>query len=201
VGTSGGLRLPAARRRRQLLDVALEVFGDRGFDGTTMSELAREAGVTKPVLYQHFSSKRELFLEVVADVGCRLREEVALATSFADRPRGQVEAGFAAYFRFVSSDRNAFKLLIGVISGRDGEFRSAVRGVEEEMASTIAELISAGISPEHRQVIAYVLVGMAESASRHWIEQERAGNPEMLAEWVAELAWAGLRGVSEEVTA
>jgi AcrR family transcriptional regulator len=180
-----------------LLDVALAVFGDRGFDGTTMSELAREAGVTKPVLYQHFSSKRELFLEVVADVGGRLREEVAMATSYADRPRHQVEAGFAAYFRFVSTDKNAFKLLTAVLTGRDPEFRAAVQGVEEAMAETVAELIYAGLTPEHRSLIAHALVGMAESASRRWIQEGSGDDPEVLAHWVADLAWAGLQGVGE----
>ena len=95
-------RLPAARRRQQLLDVALEVFAERGFHPTSMNDLAEAAGVTKPVLYQHFGSKRELYLELLEDVGTRLRDAIGKATSEAAGPREQVEQGFRAYFRFVA---------------------------------------------------------------------------------------------------
>ena len=65
-------RLPAPRRRRQLLDVALDAFAERGFHRTSMDDVAEAAGVTKPVLYQHFGSKRELYLELLDDVGRQL---------------------------------------------------------------------------------------------------------------------------------
>ena len=65
------VRLPAAERRVQLLHAALSVFAQEGFQTATMESVATEAGVTKPVLYQHFSSKRELFLELLRDVGAR----------------------------------------------------------------------------------------------------------------------------------
>jgi AcrR family transcriptional regulator len=70
-------RLPAARRRRQLLDVALAAFASHGFHPTSMNDVAEAAGVTKPVLYQHFRSKRALYLELLEDVGERLREAIA----------------------------------------------------------------------------------------------------------------------------
>jgi AcrR family transcriptional regulator len=69
---SQATRLPAARRRRQLLDVAQEVFASRGFHATSMDEVAEAAGVTKPVLYQHFDSKRRLYQELLEDVGQQL---------------------------------------------------------------------------------------------------------------------------------
>src|SRR2546423_7434448 len=106
-------RLPAARRRRQLLDVALEVFAANGFHRTSMEEVADHAGVTKPVLYQHFTSKRELYLELLDDVGGQLMVEIAKAVAAAAGPRQQVGAGFAAYFRFVATPESAFKPLSG----------------------------------------------------------------------------------------
>src|SRR3954462_12066421 len=106
-------RLPAAERRQQLLDVALEAFSAQGFTQTSMNDLAEAAGVTKPVLYQHFGSKRDLYLELLDDVGNRLMEEITKATASAEGPRQQVEAGFAAYFRFVSNQPAAFRLLFG----------------------------------------------------------------------------------------
>src|SRR3954453_17939880 len=112
-------RLPAARRRTQLLQVALGVFPDNGFHVTSMNDIAEAAGVSKPVLYQHFRSKRELYLELLEDVGGGLRDAIGKATSEAPGPRQQVEAGFAAYFQFVADHRSAFRLLFGGGSRRD----------------------------------------------------------------------------------
>src|SRR4030088_2423479 len=106
-------RLPAPRRRRQLLDVAVEVFAERGFHGTSMDDVADADGVTKPVLYQHFSSKRQLYLELLDDVGSRLVAAVTGAVDGASGPRQQVEAGFGAYFRFVAQATSGFRLLFG----------------------------------------------------------------------------------------
>ena len=78
---------------------ALEVFARQGFHATSMNEIADAAGVTKPVLYQHFTSKRGLYLELLSDVGNRLLEAIAKATANAGSPRAQVERGFAAYFQ------------------------------------------------------------------------------------------------------
>src|SRR2546423_11948869 len=145
-------RLPAVQRRRQLLDVSLEVFAQRGFHGASMAEVAEAAGVTKPVLYQHFRSKRELYLELLDDVGQRLLEEVQKATAAAGGPRQQVAGGFAAYFRFVADNESAFRLLFGG-DGReaDAEFADAIRRVEDAIAVAVAALIEAEIDEDHRR--------------------------------------------------
>src|SRR6202049_1102795 len=98
------MRLPAEQRRRQLLDVALDTFAERGFHATSMDDVAAAAGVTKPVLYQHFPSKRALFLELLDELGRTLLDELAGATAAAHTGRERVEGGFAAYFRFVSAN-------------------------------------------------------------------------------------------------
>jgi len=189
-------RLPAARRRRQLLDVALELFALRGYHTTSMNEIAEAAGVTKPVLYQHFRSKRELYLELLEDVGGQLRDGIGKATSEAPSPREQVRAGFLAYFTFVAEHRTAFQLLFGGGSRRDAEFADAVRTVELSVAESIAALIDVeGLEPEKRQLLAHGIVGLAEGTSRHWVAKGMVGSPEELAGDVAALAWAGLRGV------
>jgi len=189
-------RLPAARRRRQLLDVALELFAAHGYHATSMNDIAEAAGVTKPVLYQHFRSKRELYLELLEDVGGRLRDSIGKATSEATSPREQVRAGFLAYFRFVSDQRTAFQLLFGGGSRRDEEFADAVRAVELSIAESIATLIDVeGLEPDERQLLAHGIVGLAEGASRHWLAKGMVGSPEDVALHVAALAWAGLRGI------
>ncbi len=189
-------RLPAARRRRQLLDTARGVFAERGFHSTSMNDIADAAGVTKPVLYQHFRSKRDLYRVVLEDVGGRLEDTIAKAAAGAPGPREQVEAGFRAYFRFVAEEQDAFQVLFGGDTRRDPEFARQAAATETSIATAIAGLIDIeGIEPEHQALLAHGLVGLAEGASRRWLADGDRSDPSVLAAQVAELAWAGLRGI------
>jgi AcrR family transcriptional regulator len=188
-------RLPAPVRRRQLLDSALDVFATRGFHGTSMNDVADAAGVTKPVLYQHFASKRKLFIELLEDVGSRLASLIAEATATARNPREQVERGFTAYFRWIGANRTAFSLLFGGGARLDPEFADAVHHVELFLADTIAALIEADLDDEHRRTLAHGIVGLAEATGRHWIADALDLDPDILGRQVADLAYAGLRGV------
>ena len=189
-------RLPAPRRRRQLLTVALRIFAESGYHSTSMNDLAEAAGVTKPVLYQHFRSKRALYLELLEDVGEQLRDAIDKATTEAATPREQVHAGFRAYFEFVASQQLAFQLLFGGGARRDEEFADAVRRVELSIADSIAALIVVdGLDDDRRRLLAHGIVGVAEGTSRHWLANGTTGSADVLAEQVAALAWAGLRGV------
>ena len=189
-------RLPAARRRQQLLDVALEVFGERGFHPTSMNDVAEAAGVTKPVLYQHFRSKRALYREVLTEVGAQLLDEITKATTAAGTPHQQVELGFLAYFRWVAANEPAFRVLFGGGTRRDEEFAAQVVQVEAAIAEAIAALIDVQ-SLEHaqRRQLAHGLVGLAEGASRMWMAEGAQEEPEDLARLVADFAWNGLRGI------
>lgn len=189
-------RLPAARRRRQLLEVALDVFGEQGFHPTSMNDVAEAAGVTKPVLYQHFRSKRDLYREVLTDVGGQLLEAITRATSAAKTPHEQVELGFAAYFRFVAANEAAFRVLFGGGTRRDEEFAAQVAQVEGAVAEAIAALIEVeGMQSAHRRQLAHGLVGLAEGTSRVWMAEGAEEPPEDLARLVADFAWRGLRGI------
>jgi AcrR family transcriptional regulator len=189
-------RLPAAERRQQLLDVALDVFSVKGFHDASMNDIAEAAGVTKPVLYQHFGSKRELYLELLREMGQRLRREVAEATAAADGPRQQVEAGFAAYYRWVDAHRSGFEVLFAGETRRDREFVAEAARVERNIATAIAELIVVdGLSAERRLLLGYGIVGLSETTCRHWLRRELDLTPDELAAQAASLAWQGLRGV------
>lgn len=188
-------RLPAAERRRQLLDVALREFASRGYNATSMNHVAETAGVTKPVLYQHFPSKRALYLELLRDLAVRLRDAVGDAVASAPGPRQQVELGFTAYFRWVAAHRGGFHVLFAGETRRDKEFVAEALKVETEVADTIGSLIVVpGLSVERRRLLAYGIVGMAETTCRHWLVDDFDLSPEDLASQVAALAWAGLRG-------
>jgi AcrR family transcriptional regulator len=185
--------------------VALDLFGERGYRATTMDDIAEAAGVTKPLLYQHFSSKRALYQELVESVSDELVGAILDATSSAEGPRQQVERGFAAYFHLVVTRETAFRLLYG--RDADQELGDALRRVEEAIVDAIDPLIAAGLNPEHRRSLAYAVAGMAEGVSRHWIATRAADRPgpgdpaaaeleaQRLAARVADLAWAGLRSV------
>ena len=189
------VRLPAAERRDQLLKVALEVFSRDGFHATSMNDVAEAAGVTKPVLYQHFASKRQLYRELLADVGEQLRVAITNATHDAANPHEQVERGVAAYFQWVAGDHAAFRLLFGSGARRDEEFATDVRRVEEAIATAITELIQADVSEDHRRLLAAALIGSAEGASRLVVHECEPFDAELLARQLADFAWGGLRGV------
>ena len=163
--------------------------------GTSMDDIAEAAGVTKPVLYQHFRSKRALFLELLDDVGQHLLAAITNATAEATTPREQVERGLTAYFQFVADHHASFVLLFGDGTRRDEEFAAAVNGVEEQIAEFVAALINAGLDDEHRALLAHAIVGMAESASRRWVAAGATEPAAMAASRVADLAWAGLRAI------
>jgi AcrR family transcriptional regulator len=189
------VRLPAAERRQQLVDTALALFAARGLHGTSMDDIAEAAGVTKPVLYQHFRSKRALFTELLDEVGQQLLTAITKATAEAPGPREQVELGLTAYFQFVADHHDSFVLLFGDGTRRDEEFASAVNGVEDRIADFVAALIDAGLDDDHRQLLAHSIVGMAESASRRWVASGATESAGTAANRVANLAWAGLRAV------
>jgi AcrR family transcriptional regulator len=189
-------RLPAARRREQLLEVALRVFGEQGFHPASMNDVAEAAGVTKPVLYQHFRSKRDLYREVLTDVGAHLLDAVIKATTAAQSAHEQVELGFIAYFQWVEANEAAFRVLFGGGTRRDEEFAAQVAKVEGAIAEAIATLIDVeGLTSAQRRQLAHGLVGLAEGTSRLWMAEGADEPAEDLARLVADMAWRGLRGV------
>ncbi len=188
-------RLTADARREQILDVAIDVFGRAGYYGSSMNDIAEAAGVTKPVLYQHFDSKSDLYRALLEEVGNRMLGAIAKATADATNGKAQTEQGFQAYFRWVSHRHDEFMLLFGGSARHDGEFSAQIRRITEEAADAIAPLIAVDIDPEHRRTLAHALVGLAEGASRRLVGLGEAFDPDEIAREVSALAWAGLRAV------
>lgn len=167
-----------------------------------MDDVAAAAGVTKPVLYQHFPNKRALFTTLLEDVGYQLLSELGAATALASNPREQVEAGFLAYFRYVRRDRAAFRLLFGASVRNDPDFAAVAERTINDATAAISALIVIDGSEEQKLVLAHALIGLAESVARYaLLDDEPKDDPETLARWIGQLAWAGLRGVTpiEEV--
>lgn len=188
-------RLSADARRQQVIDVAIDEFGRSGYYGTSMNDIAEAAGVTKPVLYQHFDSKADLYRALLDEVGARLLVQISKATSEATDGRDRTERGFAAYFHWVSEQNLEFTLLFGGSSRHEGEFSAQLRRITDDAAAAIAGLIDTDIDPEHRNTLAHGLVGLAEGASRRLVGNAEPFDPDVVAGIVSQLAWAGLRAV------
>ena len=189
-------RLSADARREQILDVAIDVFGRSGYFGASMNDIADAAGVTKPVLYQHFDSKSDLYSALLDEVGARMLDAIAKATADSADGKEQTERGFQAYFRWVAHRHDEFMLLFGGSARHDGEFSAQIRRITNDAAATIAPLITIDIEPEHRTTLAHALVGLAEGASRRLVGLGQSFDPDEIASEVSALAWAGLRAVN-----
>ena len=193
------LRMPAAERREQLLAVALDVFAGEGYHQTSMNQIAEAAGITKPVLYQHFVSKRELYLALIEEAGERLLHIITAPSITETNGRRRVELGFLAYFQWVYDDHDSFQLLFGGGSRRDAEFSEAAGKFQSLVADAIEPLITADIDTEHRRTLAHAIVGLAEGVSRRLIRLGNDFDPKLIARQVSELAWAGLRAAQRPV--
>ena len=196
--STGTSRLSAADRREQLLAVALKVFAQRGYHSTSMNDIADAAGVTKPVLYQHFDSKRALYTATLEAVGESMIAALTGATSASPSGKEQTAAGMVAYFRWVADDPDAFSLLFGGGTRRDEEFAAVAQKVEKAAAELIAPLIEAGVDADYQRMVAHALIGMSEGVSRHLIRSGQKIDPDTVGEQLASLAWAGLRAVGRK---
>ncbi len=192
------LRLPAAERRTLILGAALHEFAAKGFHATSMNDVARTGGVTKPVLYQHFASKRALYLALIDDVAASMLEAIGKATTDAPDGQNQTQSGIIAYFEWMAANRTSFVLLFGSGARRDEEFSAALRNIERLIADAIAPLIDAGLDREHQRRIAYALVGMSEGVSRYLIANGESFDPALVGSQLANFAWAGLRGIEPQ---
>ena len=179
-------------------------FAERGFQAATMDDIAREAGFTKPILYQYFDSKTDLYREIVTQTGATLLANLVRAVSSVASPRAQIDVAFQVYFEMVVSETDAFRVLF--IHSHEGETWRDLRAIERSLVSFLEPLIAVPISREHRRQLAAGVVGIAEGAAIIWLEQQAAkgwpppapGAAQRLAERSATLAWGGLRTVQQD---
>jgi AcrR family transcriptional regulator len=192
-GRRNSTRLPAAERRRQILDVALEVFARSDYHDTSMNAIAREAGVTKPVLYQHFASKHELFELLLSETGDHLLRAIDSAV-VDEEPRLRVEAGFRAYFRFFEDRPAAFTVLYGSSLANNPEFRRDARRVRDTFAEYLSGLIG---NRDHDEALALAagINGLSEGMIRHWMHEGRTRPANEMAALAANLAWGGVESL------
>jgi AcrR family transcriptional regulator len=189
-------RLPRSVRRRQLLTAAQEIFVAQGYHAAAMDDIAERAGVSKPVLYQHFPGKLDLYLALLDQHAEALLAAVRAALESTSDNKQRVAATIEAYFRFVDEDGGAFRLVFESDLTNQSEVRERVDGVTAACAEAIREVIreDAGLPDEAAMLLAVGLSGMAQVSARYWLATEGSIPRDAAARLLASLSWRGIGG-------
>lgn len=189
-------RLTAEARRAQLLDVARDVFASDGYHGAAMEQIAVKAGVTKPVLYQHFESKKELYLGLLEEDNERLQTEIRDAIEGSRSNHERIERAMIAYFDYIDANEGSFRLLFRETMGADPDFRAAIERFRDSVASRIADVIASEteLPSSESELLARGLLGIAESAAQWWLERRTVDKKQAVRD-LSDLAWRGLSGL------
>ncbi|GAA3671192.1 TetR/AcrR family transcriptional regulator [Arthrobacter ginkgonis] len=187
-------RMPREERRQQLLRAAQQVFVAHGYHGAAMDEIAEVAEVSKPVLYQHFPGKRELYLALLDSHLEALTELLAQAIAGTQDNRQRVDDTIRAYYRFVSQDSQGHRMIFESDLMNDPDVSARLETFNARFASAIADVIVAETSVPHAQatLLGRALAGMAQVSARYWLELGDDVPLEEASELVARLAWRGI---------
>jgi len=191
-----GTRLPRTARRSQLLGAAREVFVAQGYHAAGMDEIAERAGVSKPVLYQHFPGKRDLYVALLAEHTQQLVDAVRRALTSTRENKQRVAATLAAYFAFIDAESEAFRLIFESDLTTDEEVRALVDRVTSECSAMFADVIvqDTGLARPEAELLGVALAGMAQVSARYWLQSGRAVPRESADRLIAQLSWRGIRG-------
>jgi AcrR family transcriptional regulator len=189
-------RLPRGARRLQLLQAAQEVFVAQGFHAAAMDDIADRAGVSKPVLYQHFPGKRELYLALLDLQVTELTDRVRQAMSGTADNRERVDGAVGAYFDFIDAEGEAFRLVFESDLRNDEDVRTLVDRGTRACVEAIAEVIGAETGADHERalLLASGLTGLAETSARWWLASKGSVSRDEAVTFMAALAWRGMSG-------
>jgi AcrR family transcriptional regulator len=191
-----GVRLPRVARRAQLLQAAHDVFVANGYHAAAMDEIADRAGVSKPVLYQHFPGKLDLYLALLDHSGEVLLRLLHDALRSTEDNKERVTATMTTYFAFVDDPAETFRLLFESDLTNESAVRERLDRLNAECADEIAKIITedTGLSVEESTLLAIGLVGVAQVAARYWLDSGGSIPRDTAAELVATLSWRGIGG-------
>ncbi len=191
-----GGRMPRNARRVQLLDSALEVFVAQGYHAAAMDDIAERAGVSKPVLYQHFPGKLELYLALLDQSCDTIIDACRQALASTDDNKQRVAATMEVFYDYVANAQGAFRLVFESDLTNQDAVRERVDRVTRECADEIATVIheDTGLPDEQSRLLAVSLVGMAQVSARFWLGAEGSLPQQDAAKLIAGLAWRGIRG-------
>jgi AcrR family transcriptional regulator len=197
-------RLTAEERRSAILDAALTAFSQKGYHATSLDDIAREAGVSKALIYEHFASKQELHGDLIARNARELTQRVAGALSSVEveSTAARLATGLEAFFAFVEERRDAWRMLFR--DAADPESSAVLDRMVEQVTAEVTVLISQ--DPGARELtrvghdrtlrlLAEMLVGGAQSMANWWTEHPEAPRSHLV-EIAMDFAWLGLERLS-----
>jgi AcrR family transcriptional regulator len=189
-------RLPRDARRAQLLVAAQEVFVRSGYHAAAMDEIADQAGVSKPVLYQHFPSKLELYLALLDQHTEAMVDAVRRALASTTDNKQRVAATMAAYFEFVDREGEPFRLVFESDLTNEAAVRERVDAVTARCAEAIAEVISedTALPQDEALLLGVALSGMAQVSARYWLTTTGSIPRDAASQLIGQLSWRGLGG-------
>ena len=188
-------RLSRGARRAQLLVAARDVFAAQGYHAAAMDDIAERAGVSKPVLYQHFPGKLELYRALLTTYADELVERVARRWRPPRTTEERAQAAVAAYFDFVAGEGKAYRLVFE--SDLRGEPAAAVvEGAMNRCIDTVAAAVTtdAGLDRPRARLLAVGLVGLSQVAAQYWLDSEQTRARDEAVALMSSLAWRGLAG-------
>jgi AcrR family transcriptional regulator len=193
-------RLPRDERRAQLLAAAQEVFVANGYHGAAMDEIAETAHVSKPVLYQHFPSKRELYLALLDSHLSALTDLMMGALNSTNDNDERVQAVMRAYYRFIDSDDQAHRLVFESDLINDPDVSSRLETFNKAFADAIAQVIAEDtkLPMLEAQLLGRGLAGMAQVSARYWLETDGNLDLDVASDLIYRLAWRGISRFPKE---
>jgi AcrR family transcriptional regulator len=191
-----GTRLPRSARRNQLLGAAQEVFVAQGYHAAAMDDIAERAGVSKPVLYQHFPGKLELYLALLDKHCDALVDSIRDALESTSVNKNRVLATTEAYFAYVASESGAFRLVFESDLTNEEAVRERVERVTRDTATLVSKVIAedTDLPEEEAMLLAVGVCGLCQITARFWLAQGGTIPQDEAVRLVSSLSWRGLKG-------
>jgi len=189
-------------RREQLLVVGRKLFAEKGFEGTTVEEIAAKAGVSKPVVYEHFGGKEGMYAVVVDREIRTLLDAITDALTTGGHPRALLEQAALALLDYVEGSTDGFRILVrdSPAGQSTGSFASLISDVASQVEHILgAELKARKLDPKAAPMYAQALVGMVALTGQWWLDSRRFKKADVAAHLV-NLAWNGLTGLEAKPT-
>ena len=194
--------MTGAQRREQLLDVGRGLFADKGFEGTTVEEIAARAEVSKPVVYEHFGGKEGLYAVVVDREIRQLLEAITTALTSVGDPRVLLERAALGLLDYIESSTDGFRILVrdSPVAQSTGTFASLISDVASQVEHLLAdEFARRRLDPQAAPMYAQALVGMVALTGQWWLDT-RSPDKAAVAAHLVNLAWNGLSGLEQTPT-
>ncbi|MFC4335929.1 TetR/AcrR family transcriptional regulator [Salininema proteolyticum] len=186
--------MPRSERRAQLLQAAQATFVANGYHSTAMDDIAERAGVSKPVLYQHFKSKLDLYLALLEKNARELVDNVRGAMAASDDNKDRVNLAMRAYFDFVDGQGEGFRLLFDSDQRNDPAVAKVMKQAEQDCIDALADTImgDTGVDKARAEILATGLAGSAEIAAKKWLAVGRPIPKDEAVALMATLSWRGI---------